>query len=77
MNDICGINRITPRWGLRLWYNYSRMAIFRMAVPHFHRAMPHANDYGLSARIGKLPITDKNMVKLGNKFDKNEYRRIT
>jgi hypothetical protein len=32
MNDICGINRITPRWGFHLRYN------------SFHRALPYAND---------------------------------
>jgi len=33
MKDICGINRITPRWGL---------AVCASSV---HRAMPYAIDY--------------------------------
>ena len=42
MNDICGINGITPRWGLD-----------RRDDP-FHRALPYANDYwAFSPLFGK------------------------
>ena len=42
MNDICGTNRITPFQGLN-W----RGGLFR-------RAMPYANDFGLSAHCAEF-----------------------
>jgi len=44
MKNICGINRISPRWGFCF-----RNDSFRMALPYandfpFHRATPYAND---------------------------------
>jgi len=50
MNDICGTNRITPFQGLN----------WRGGL--FHRAMPYANDFGLSARSLCFQITNMDKV---------------
>ena len=47
MNDICGTNRITPFQGLNWWGGL------------FRRAMPYANNFGLSAR---LPCIKTNQI---------------
>jgi hypothetical protein len=56
MNDICGINRITPRWGLDWWGDL------------FRRALPYAIDNRLSAYncIIMFPPTINNRLSACN-----------
>ena len=75
MNDICGINRITPFQGLDLTGNLC------------HRALPYANDNGLSAHtlpnkaesliinsVGHRPTNNNNSVGHRPTNDSNNVR---